>query len=87
MSVVFEIIELSKMIILNCFKAVFHRILGRFIYHCWYAPVGYLLCSRWKKPEVESLEETMNRLVDEKASICRYGDGEFGILVGAGICF
>lgn len=78
------------MIILNCFKAlkaVAHRIVGRLAYYCWYAPVGFILFSRWEKPEVETLEDTMHRLVDEKASICRYGDGEFSVAVGAGIGF
>ena len=73
--------------IIHNFKTVAHRIIGRFIYHFWYAPVGYILYSRWEKPEVETLEETMHKLVDEKASICRYGDGEFCVAGGGGICF
>ena len=79
-----------NVMILSSFKtllAVAHRIVGRFIYYCWYAPVGFILFSRWEKPEVETLEETMHRLVDENASICRYGDGEFSVAVGADICF
>lgn len=30
-------------------------------------------------------KETLTRIIDEKLSIARYGDGEFGILSGAGI--
>lgn len=73
--------------IIHNFKTVAHRIIGRFIYHFWYAPVGYILYSRWEKPEVETLEETMHKLVDEKASICRYGDGEFCVAGGGGYMF
>ncbi len=33
-------------------------------------------------PEVLSEEETLRLLVDEKKSICRFGDGEFKLIVG-----
>lgn len=63
------------------------HILSRIAYCCWYEPIGKLIYSLWKKPKVETLEETMKRLVDEKVSICRYGDGEFCVAKGGSIGF
>ena len=34
-------------------------------------------------PEVASIEETVEKIVKDKASICRFGDGEFSIMSGA----
>lgn len=36
-----------------------------------------LVVKVWHLPKVLSIDETLNRLVNEKCSICRYGDGEF----------
>ena len=33
-------------------------------------------------PNVASVDETVDKIINEKASICRYGDGEFSIMMG-----
>lgn len=33
-----------------------------------------------KMPKIKSVEETLNDLVEQKASICRFGDGEFNLI-------
>lgn len=38
-----------------------------------------------KKPNIKSPEETIEALITERASFCRYGDGEFTIIAGEGI--
>ncbi|WP_349069555.1 GT-D fold domain-containing glycosyltransferase [Bacteroides zhangwenhongii] len=42
---------------------------------------------KWQKPEVMSLEDTLQHIVDHRSSICRYGDGEFNIALGNDIGF
>ena len=36
-----------------------------------------------ENPEVATIEETVDAIVKNKASICRFGDGEFSIMAGA----
>ena len=31
----------------------------------------------WKLPKVKSIDETLDKLINDQVSICRYGDGEF----------
>lgn len=37
-----------------------------------------------KKPVVKSIEETLNKVITEKCSMCRFGDGEMFILLKVG---
>lgn len=38
-------------------------------------------------PKVENLQNTLNELIHTDKSICRYGDGEFNLILGDGISF
>ncbi len=40
-----------------------------------------------KKPNIRSSEETIDELVQKKASFCRFGDGEFSLMGGQSIAF
>ena len=52
---------------------------------------------RWRKdlrvqeklglPNIMSIDETLDRVIDKKLSICRYGDGEFSLMDGGRIHF
>ena len=52
---------------------------------------------RWRKdlraqeklglPNIMSIDETLDRVIDKKLSICRYGDGEFKLMDGDWILF
>lgn len=46
--------------------------------------LGMLLC---KKPNVIGIEETILKVVNDKCSVARYGDGEFNIILGNSIDF
>lgn len=70
----------------HIFKAIGYRI-SRVAYHLWIAPSAYIQYRRWLKPEVISLEDTLNYIVEHNSSICRYGDGEFNIALGNSIGF
>lgn len=35
----------------------------------------------WKMPIVLSIEETIDKIIEERCSICRYGDGEFLFII------
>ncbi|MDB8558409.1 SP_1767 family glycosyltransferase [Turicibacter sanguinis] len=39
------------------------------------------------KPQVMSVDETLNLIIDNKLSVCRYGDGEFKLIQGRDISF
>lgn len=39
---------------------------------------------RHRVPEILSAEETLQRILDNRLSVCRYGDGELNIIRGAG---
>jgi len=46
--------------------------------------LGIILC---KKPNVVGIEETILKVVNDKCSVARYGDGEFNIIFGNSIDF
>lgn len=41
----------------------------------------------YPKPMIKSIEETINKVVEDKCSVARYGDGEFNIMFGNSIDF
>lgn len=44
--------------------------------------------SRFQKtPSIKSIEETINYIIENKASVSRYGDGEFKLAYGKNISF
>lgn len=40
-----------------------------------------------KIPSIKSIEETINYIIENKASVSRYGDGEFKLINGLDIAF
>ena len=46
-----------------------------------------ILLKLLKKPIVKSDLETIHKIVSEKCSICRYGDGEFSLIMGESLKF
>ena len=54
----------------------------RIKYWLFYWPIGSLFIAFWKHPHVYSLEETLEKLVCEKKSICRFGNAEFDLIFG-----
>ena len=36
----------------------------------------------WKNPEVKSIDETLDYILEKKCSVSRYGDGEFAVIIG-----
>ena len=60
---------------------------SRVVYNLWTTPINTIRFKRWEKPQVLSLSETLQYIVDHKSSICRYGDGEFNIALGTAIGF
>lgn len=60
---------------------------SRLVYHLWTKPIKSHQYKLWAKPQVYSLEETLNHIILYKSSICRYGDGEFNIALGNEIGF
>lgn len=60
---------------------------SRIIFHLWIKPVRTVRFNEWLRPQVLSLERTMQYIVKNKASICRFGDGEFNIALGTEIGF
>jgi hypothetical protein len=59
--------------------------------------LDFELFLRWKKdlkiqrdygiPKILSVDETLDKIITEKLSVCRYGDGEFKIMDGDSIQF
>ena len=41
----------------------------------------------YPKPMIKSIEETIVKVIEEKCSVARYGDGEFNIMFGNSIDF
>lgn len=60
---------------------------SRVVYNCWTKPVNTIRFKRWEKPQVATLTETLNYIIEHKSSICRFGDGEFNIALGNEIGF
>lgn len=60
---------------------------SRLVYHIWTKPKASYKFKRWQKPNVMSLKDTLQHIIDHKSSICRYGDGEFNIALGNSIGF
>lgn len=60
---------------------------SRVVYNLWTKPIKTRQYAKWEKPEVSSLVETLNYIIEHKSSICRYGDGEFNIALGNEIGF
>ncbi len=50
-------------------------------------PVYWYYRMTWKKPVIHSIEETIQAVLDRRASVSRYGDGELDIMVGRSIGF
>jgi glycosyltransferase family protein len=48
---------------------------------------GKYLSPLKKKPMVMSLEDTLEKILVEKKSLCRFGDGEFNVIFGGDIGF
>ena len=40
-----------------------------------------------RKPVVKNTDETLNKIIDEKASMSRFGDGEFALMYGENLKF
>ncbi|MGY0217718.1 GT-D fold domain-containing glycosyltransferase [Endozoicomonadaceae bacterium StTr2] len=40
-----------------------------------------------KKPDIASAQQTINDLISQKASFCRFGDGEYGLMKGESLSF
>jgi len=60
---------------------------SRVVYNLWTKPIKSRQYAMWAKPEVATLVETLNHIIEHKSSICRYGDGEFNIALGNEIGF
>ncbi len=60
---------------------------SRVVYNLWIKPINTIRFNHWKKPQVATLKETLNHIIEHKSSICRYGDGEFNIALGNEIGF
>lgn len=60
---------------------------SRVVYHLWTKPIKSREYASWKKPMVASLTETLDYIIEHNSSICRYGDGEFNIILGNEIGF
>jgi glycosyltransferase family protein len=43
--------------------------------------------TKLKIPKIKSVDETLSCLIEKKASICRFGDGEFSLIKGKNIVF
>ncbi len=50
-------------------------------------PVYWYYKLTFKVPEIKSIEETIEKVIETNASIARYGDGELDIMVGRDIPF
>ena len=46
--------------------------------------IGRLICP---KPTIKSIEETIIKVIEDKCSVARYGDGEINIMLGNSIDF
>ncbi len=60
---------------------------SRVVYHLWIRPINGIRFYLWKKPIVISMTETLQHIIDNRSSICRYGDGEFNIALKNSIGF
>ncbi len=38
-------------------------------------------------PTIKSIEETLDKILQDKCSLARFGDGEFGVMFGSRICY
>lgn len=45
------------------------------------------IVSKRKKPTVSSTDETLDKIINDKCSVSRYGDGEFGLMQGRSLIF
>lgn len=49
--------------------------------------INDVICRRAKTPNVGSFEETVEMIIDENASMSRFGDGEFSLIRGTNLKF
>lgn len=54
----------------------------RIKYRLFYWPLGSVFYHFWNRPHVYSLEETLEKMVNDKLSICRFGNAEFDLIFG-----
>ncbi len=40
-----------------------------------------------KLPKIKTIEETLDKIINDKCSLTRFGDGEFGVMFGSRICY
>lgn len=38
----------------------------------------------WKKPNIKSIDETLDHINEKQCSVSRFGDGEFAVMLGIG---
>lgn len=73
-------------IITRIYKSLCYRV-SRIYYHLYVKPHGRKIFNNWNKPQVYTIEETLNRIIEHKSSICRLGDGEFNLIFGKDLGF
>lgn len=63
---------------------LFRLIKNKFLYEKEKLIISFndLVCKLMKAPVIRSMEDTINAIIERKASISRYGDGEFDIIFG-----
>lgn len=64
---------------MNIINRIFYKL--RFIY---FRSIDWGIKSFISPPKMKSIEETMDKLIKDKCSIGRYGDGEFKVIFGIG---
>lgn len=60
---------------------------SRIVFHLWIKPLKTIAWKEWQKPEVTSIVETLNHIIENKSSLCRLGDGEFELIWGKNLGF
>ncbi len=49
--------------------------------------INDIIYGKMKAPDVGCFEETVNQIINENASMCRFGDGEFSLICGKDLKF
>lgn len=52
-----------------------------------HAPASYRLSKKYSMPNVMTDSDTLNYILENRCSVCRYGDGELNLMRGVGIKF
>lgn len=76
---------IGKKVFVNIWNNIFDLVLD--IKRLWYHSVDYFVSKFITPPQVNTISETIDKIINDKCSVSRYGDGELKLIAGRNISF